>query len=46
MVPNTASLALSPGSQKDFNELSQLNWIVSAFNLTAAAFIPCWGADG
>ena len=26
----------------DFGEFSQLNWIVSAFNLTSAAFIPCW----
>lgn len=27
----------------DFNEVAQLNWIVSAFNLTSAAFIPFWG---
>ncbi|KAF4462537.1 multidrug transporter [Fusarium albosuccineum] len=26
----------------DFGEISQLNWIVSAFNLTSAAFIPFW----
>lgn len=26
----------------DFGEVSQLNWIVSAFNLTSAATIPCW----
>ncbi|CAM1504150.1 Fc.00g017410.m01.CDS01 [Cosmosporella sp. VM-42] len=26
----------------DFGEISQLNWIISAFNLTSAAFIPCW----
>ncbi|KAL6413801.1 putative multidrug transporter [Ilyonectria robusta] len=26
----------------DFGEVSQLNWIVSAFNLTSAAFIPFW----
>jgi MFS family permease len=25
------------------DQLSQLNWIVSAFNLTSAAFIPFWG---
>lgn len=31
-----------PWIAKDFNQYSQLNWIVSAFNLTAAAFIPCW----
>ncbi|KAG9239508.1 major facilitator superfamily domain-containing protein [Amylocarpus encephaloides] len=27
----------------EFNELSQLNWIVSAYTLTAASFIPFWG---
>ncbi|KAF7545197.1 hypothetical protein G7046_g9617 [Stylonectria norvegica] len=26
----------------DFGQISQLNWITSAFNLTAAAFIPFW----
>ncbi|KAF4970650.1 hypothetical protein FZEAL_9995 [Fusarium zealandicum] len=26
----------------DFGEISQLNWIVSSFNLTSAAFIPFW----
>lgn len=25
------------------DQLSQLNWIVSAFNLTSATFIPAWG---
>jgi MFS family permease len=25
------------------HQLSQLNWIVSAFNLTSATFIPTWG---
>lgn len=25
------------------DQLSQLNWIISAFNLTAATFIPFWG---
>jgi MFS family permease len=25
------------------DELSQLNWIVTAFNLTSATFIPAWG---
>jgi len=25
------------------DELAQLNWIVSAFNLTSACFIPSWG---
>ncbi|KAL8335600.1 hypothetical protein RB598_009677 [Gaeumannomyces tritici] len=32
-----------PWIAKDFNEVSQLNWIISAFNLTSAAFIPFWG---
>ncbi|KAI7920353.1 hypothetical protein M0657_003234 [Pyricularia oryzae] len=32
-----------PWIAKDFNEISQLNWIISAFNLTSAAFIPFWG---
>ncbi|KAH8588360.1 major facilitator superfamily domain-containing protein [Bisporella sp. PMI_857] len=32
-----------PFIASDFNELSQLNWIVSAFNLCSAAFIPFWG---
>ncbi|KAG4430010.1 hypothetical protein IFR05_014505 [Cadophora sp. M221] len=27
----------------DFNQLSQLNWIISAYNLTNATFIPIWG---
>ncbi|KAK7748690.1 hypothetical protein SLS53_000712 [Cytospora paraplurivora] len=26
----------------DFNQLSQLNWIISVFNLTSAAFLPFW----
>src|SRR5688500_14873403 len=25
------------------DEVAQLNWIISAFNLTSAAFIPFWG---
>lgn len=32
-----------PWIADDFNQLSQLNWIISSFNLTAAAFIPFWG---
>ncbi|KAF4985056.1 hypothetical protein FDECE_16856 [Fusarium decemcellulare] len=32
-----------PWIADDFGELSQLNWIISSFNLTAAAFIPFWG---
>lgn len=31
-----------PWIASDFGEISQLNWIVSAFNLTSAAFIPFW----
>lgn len=27
----------------DFGEVAQLNWIITAFNLTSAAFIPFWG---
>lgn len=27
----------------DFGEVAQLNWIISAFNLTSASFIPFWG---
>ncbi|OAA76681.1 Major facilitator superfamily domain, general substrate transporter [Akanthomyces lecanii RCEF 1005] len=27
---------------KDFDKISQQNWIVSAFNLTSSAFIPFW----
>jgi len=32
----------TPFIAADFNELSQLNWIVAAFNLCNAAFIPFW----
>ncbi|RDW83052.1 MFS general substrate transporter-15 [Coleophoma crateriformis] len=32
-----------PFIASDFHQLSQMNWIVSAFNLTSAAFIPFWG---
>ncbi|OBT96626.1 hypothetical protein VE01_05293 [Pseudogymnoascus verrucosus] len=32
-----------PFIASDFNQLAQLNWIVSAFNLTSACFIPSWG---
>lgn len=30
-------------SNISIDELAQLNWIVSAFNLTSATFIPAWG---
>ncbi|KAI1873814.1 uncharacterized protein JN550_003083 [Neoarthrinium moseri] len=32
-----------PWIASDFDEIAQLNWIISAFNLTSAAFIPFWG---
>jgi MFS family permease len=32
-----------PFIASDFHELAQLNWIVSAFNLMSATFIPAWG---
>ncbi|CAK7263292.1 hypothetical protein SEPCBS57363_000491 [Sporothrix epigloea] len=32
-----------PWIATDFRQISQLNWIISAFNLTSAAFIPFWG---
>ncbi|TVY20769.1 Efflux pump FUS6 [Lachnellula arida] len=31
-----------PYIASDFHQLSQLNWIISAFKLTSATFIPCW----
>lgn len=31
-----------PFIASDFNQLSQLNWIISVFNLTSAAFLPFW----
>ncbi|TAQ83922.1 hypothetical protein B7494_g7754 [Chlorociboria aeruginascens] len=27
----------------DFHQISQLNWIISAYTLTSLAFIPAWG---
>ncbi|KAF6841323.1 major facilitator superfamily transporter [Colletotrichum musicola] len=32
-----------PWIASDFGETGQLNWIIAAFNLTSAAFIPFWG---
>ncbi|CCF33932.1 major facilitator superfamily transporter [Colletotrichum higginsianum] len=32
-----------PWIASDFHETGQLNWIIAAFNLTSAAFIPFWG---
>lgn len=31
-----------PYIANDFHQLAQLNWIISAFNLTSAAFLPFW----
>ncbi|KAL7624342.1 hypothetical protein AAE478_005904 [Parahypoxylon ruwenzoriense] len=31
-----------PWIAADFGEIAQMNWIISAFNLTSAAFIPFW----
>ncbi|SPO06506.1 related to putative multidrug transporter [Cephalotrichum gorgonifer] len=31
-----------PSIAQDFGELKQLNWIISSFNLTTAAFMPFW----
>ena len=31
-----------PWIASDFGKTAEFNWIVSAFNLTSAAFIPCW----
>ena len=38
----TSIASALPWIAGDFGQISQLNWIVSAFNLTSAAFIPCW----
>lgn len=32
-----------PFIASDFNQLGQINWIITAYNLTSAAFIPVWG---
>ncbi|KAI5462224.1 major facilitator superfamily domain-containing protein [Mariannaea sp. PMI_226] len=41
-LDSTIIASALPWIAGDFGQLSQLNWIVSAFNLTSAAFIPCW----
>lgn len=41
--PDMAPLKTSYSSATYTDEISQLNWIISAFNLTSAAFIPFWG---
>ncbi|RYP61086.1 hypothetical protein DL770_009851 [Monosporascus sp. CRB-9-2] len=32
-----------PWIARDFGEVPQMNWIISAFNLTNSAFMPLWG---
>ena len=32
-----------PFIASDFHQFAQINWIITAYNLTAAAFIPVWG---
>ncbi|KAF5663118.1 multidrug transporter [Fusarium heterosporum] len=41
-LDSTIIASALPWIAGDFGELSQLNWIVSAFNLTSVAFIPFW----
>ncbi|KAJ4004434.1 hypothetical protein NW766_011740 [Fusarium irregulare] len=41
-LDSTIIASALPWIASDFGEVSQLNWIVSAFNLTSAAFIPFW----
>lgn len=41
-APQSVASAVS-AIASDFDEINELNWIVSAFNLTSAAFIPWWG---
>ncbi|KAM0440773.1 hypothetical protein ACHAPT_000074 [Fusarium lateritium] len=41
-LDSTIIASALPWIAGDFGEISQLNWIVSSFNLTSAAFIPFW----
>ncbi|KAI6778807.1 multidrug transporter [Emericellopsis cladophorae] len=41
-LDSTIIASALPWIAHDFGRFSQLNWIVSAFNLTSAAFIPFW----
>ncbi|KAH7321055.1 major facilitator superfamily domain-containing protein [Stachybotrys elegans] len=41
-LDSTIIASALPWIASDFGEISQLNWIVSAFSLCSAAFIPCW----
>ncbi|CAH0022055.1 unnamed protein product, partial [Clonostachys rhizophaga] len=41
-LDSTIIASALPWIASDFGEVSQLNWIVSCFNLTSAAFIPFW----
>ena len=36
-------LGALPFIASDFHQFAQINWIITAYNLTAAAFIPVWG---
>ncbi|KAF8863934.1 MFS general substrate transporter [Acephala macrosclerotiorum] len=42
-LDSTIIASALPFIASDFHQLSQLNWIISAFNLTSATFIPFWG---
>ncbi|RDL38545.1 uncharacterized protein BP5553_02885 [Venustampulla echinocandica] len=33
-----------PWIASDFNQFSQMNWLIASFNLTSATFIPFWGS--
>ncbi|KAK5998022.1 MFS-type transporter ucsD [Cladobotryum mycophilum] len=41
-LDSTIIASALPWIASDFHKVSQQNWIISAFNLTSAAFIPCW----
>ncbi|KAH6646396.1 major facilitator superfamily domain-containing protein [Truncatella angustata] len=41
-LDTTIMASALPFIAADFNQLQQLNWIISVFNLTSAAFLPFW----
>ncbi|KAH8660226.1 major facilitator superfamily domain-containing protein [Xylariales sp. PMI_506] len=41
-LDTTVIASALPFIATDFNEIKQLNWIISSFNLTSAAFLPFW----
>ncbi|KAH8899994.1 MFS general substrate transporter [Thozetella sp. PMI_491] len=41
-LDTTIIASAMPFIAQDFNEIGQLNWIISSFNLTSAAFLPVW----